>query len=103
MARFPGNLVSSPLAAQKRLGRPEDLVLVITEDLNPVGDVGSMLFRVVGDAPFSGQKNTRQFSSKLLLGVVRIAEAVAFVERRAQQVRSASEELSKVRLSAPGM
>src|SRR5690606_28473137 len=62
------------------LGRPEDLVFVVLEGLDPRGDVGSMLLWIVGNTFLRGEEHAGQFRSKLLLRVVGVAEAVAFVE-----------------------
>src|SRR4029077_10318893 len=61
-------------------GRPEDLVLIVFERLNPGAHVGGMPCSVVRGAPFRGQEYTGELRSELLFGIVRITEAIAVHE-----------------------
>jgi len=91
LGRFRPELLS-PLQIQQVvrgavgiLGGAEDFVLVLAERFDPGLDVRSVLLRVVRDAALCGEEDAGQFGAEFLLGVVGIAETVAFVEGLAVQ------------------
>ena len=65
----------------------EDFVLVLFQGFDPGTHVCGMIRGIVGDADFCGDEDACQFSAKLLLGVVQIAESIRLVQRRAIQPR----------------
>ena len=60
-------------------------MLVVLQGADPRAHVRGMLLRVVWNSALCGQEHRREFCPKLFLGVVRIAESVAFIERWAVQ------------------
>src|SRR5438552_1146760 len=80
------------LQDQQKIGRSggimrgaEDFVFVLLQNLDPPADVSRVLPGVVRNTPLRCQKNDRQLSAQLLLGVADIAEPVRLVESRAIQ------------------
>ncbi len=63
------------------LGRAKDFVLVFAERFDPGLHIRRVLFRIVWNTPFRRKKDAGKLGPQFFLCVVRIAKAVAFVER----------------------
>ena len=63
------------------MGRAEDFVLVLLQDLDPRAHVCGVLVRIVGYAALDGHKDTGQLCTQLFFRVIDIPETVGFGER----------------------
>src|SRR5947209_1290973 len=60
--------------------RPEDLVLVLLQRLDPRVHIGGMLLGVVRNAALRRQKYACQLRAQFLFGVVGVAEAIRLIQ-----------------------
>ena len=59
----------------------EDFILVLLQNVDPRAHIRGVLLGVVRDTAVSGEKDAGKFRPEFFLGIARIAESVAFVER----------------------
>ena len=62
------------------VGCPKDFILVRLQRRNPRTHIGGMVLRIVRHAQFSGKEYARQFGSRFLLRIVRVAETICLVQ-----------------------
>src|SRR5579859_4060349 len=83
------------------LGRTENLILVLAERRHPRPNVRGVLLRFMRDTALGSEKNTGDLCPELLLGIARISEPIAFIQRRSIQTRRMSAPVRELVQSRP--